>query len=98
MTFPISRRTMLRGAGASLALPWLEAMSAAKTTQELPVRMAALYMPNGVHPGQWTPTGQGRSFELSPSLQPLADLKDELLVLTQLWNQGSKGGEGHYVK
>jgi len=98
--FPISRRTLLRGSGAALALPWLEAMTPARAAAAalLPVRMAAMYMPNGVHPGQWTPSGEGRGFELSPTLAPLAEMRDQLLVLTQLWNQGSKGGDGHYVK
>jgi hypothetical protein len=99
--FPISRRTLLRGSGAALALPWLEAMTpraSASTPGKPPIRMAALYMPNGVREDMWTPTGVGPSFELSPTLQPLADFKKDLLVLTNLWNQGSKGGEGHYVK
>jgi hypothetical protein len=60
--------------------------------------MAVLYMPNGVHPGQWTPEGEGRDFTLSPTLQPLAEFKDEIVVMTNLWNQATKGGEGHYVK
>ena len=55
-------------------------------------------MPNGVHPGMWTPEGKGRDFTLSPTLKPLQDFKDELVVVTNLWNQGSSGGEGHYVK
>jgi hypothetical protein len=63
-----------------------------------PVRMAVLYMPNGVHPGMWTPEGEGRNFKLSPTLEPLSDLQSELVVPTQLWNQASKGAEGHYVK
>ena len=101
--FPISRRTMLRGAGAALALPWLEAMApsrarAASTGSQPPVRMAVLYMPNGVNPNLWAPEGEGRDFKLSPTLEPLQDLKDELLVLTNLWNQASKGSEGHYIK
>ena len=101
--FPISRRTMLRGLGATLALPWLEAMrprlaAAGEMTVKQPVRMAVLYMPNGVNADQWTPKGEGREFELSPTLAPLADLKSELLVLTNLWNKGSDASEGHYVK
>ena len=93
----LSRRRLLRGAGAALGLPWLEAM--AKPGPEKPViRLAALYMPNGVHPGQWTPATTGRDFQLSPTLEPLADLRSKLLVLTNLWNRGSVGGDGHYVK
>src|SRR5436190_10680114 len=101
--FPISRRTMLRGVGATLALPWLEAMLpqrrlAAAEASKPPVRMAVLYMPNGVNPSKWTPEGEGRDFTLSPTLEPLADLKDDVLVVTNLWNRGSEASEGHYVK
>jgi len=97
---PLSRRTMLRGAGASLALPWLEAMmpSGASAAARAPVRMAVLYMPNGVREDMWTPEGEGQEFTLSPTLQPLADLQSELIVATNLWNQSAKGGEGHYIK
>ncbi|EEF61781.1 DUF1552 domain-containing protein [Pedosphaera parvula] len=103
----ISRRTMLKGVGAMLSLPMLEAMaprslfanSAASTaTRSFPVRMAVLYMANGVNPHHWTPKGVGHDFELSPILQPLSKLKDELLVLTQLMNAKTEGGDGHYVK
>jgi hypothetical protein len=101
-TFPISRRTMLRGLGATLALPWLEAMrpaqAAAAESTKPPVRMAVLYMPNGVNGDYWTPTGEGREFHLSATLAPLSDLQDQLLVLTNLWNKGSEASEGHYVK
>ena len=105
--FPLSRRTLLRGAGASLALPWLEAMMPSTTSAaekegraptDAPVRMAALFVPNGVRQDKWTPKGVGREFELSPTLQPLADLKNQLLVVTNLWNQASNFGDGHYVK
>jgi hypothetical protein len=100
----LSRRRLLRGAGAALGLPWLEAMlpaasAAARTASAgAPPRLAVLYMPNGVHPQMWTPEGTGREFALSPTLQPLADLKNDVLVLTNLWNAGSVGGDGHYVK
>lgn len=103
----ISRRTLLRGAGAALALPWLEAMGPTrgyaeeqegKLRSDAPVRMAALFVPNGVRQEAWTPEGTGKDFQLSPTLQPLADLKDQLLVLTNLWNQASNVGDGHYVK
>jgi len=101
-TTPLSRRTLLKGLGATLCLPLLEAMRpttrAATTANPSPVRLAVLYMPNGVCPGQWNPTGAGRAFELSPILQPLAPHKDELLVLRNLWNAASDTGDGHYVK
>src|SRR5262245_55659957 len=101
--FPISRRAALRGIGATLALPWLEAMipgrrAYASESAASPVRMAMLYMPNGVNGDKWTPQGQGRDFTLSPTLEPLAELKNDILVLTNLWNRGSEASEGHYVK
>jgi hypothetical protein len=93
----LSRRAVLRGAGVSLCLPWLEA-TASPTLDKRPVRFAALYMPNGVNPHHWTPEGEGANFQLSRSLSPLAPHKDKLVVLKNLWNEGSKGGDGHYVK
>ncbi len=99
---PISRRALLRGAGVALGLPWLEAMSHAagrvSTSGKPPVRMAALYMPNGAYPATWTPKGEGRDFELTYSLDPLESFRDEILVLSNLWNEQSKDGDGHYVK
>ena len=95
----ISRRTLLRGAGVSLGLPWLEAMALA--TSKLPkdpVRLAVLYMPNGVNTDAWSPEGNGGDFTLSPTLEPLQEFKDQLVVLSNLWNANSKGGDGHYVK
>jgi hypothetical protein len=99
----ISRRTLLRGAGVTLGLPWLEAMMptsalAQSKTLKSPVRMAALYMPNGVNVAHWYPTGTGREFELSDTLSPLAGLKDQICVLSNMWNANTKGGDGHYVK
>ncbi|MBM3737598.1 MAG: DUF1552 domain-containing protein [Acidobacteria bacterium] len=97
----ISRRTLLRGTGVSLSLPWLETLAAApkpSTPAKPPVRMAALYMPNGVNVPSWVPQGTGRDYTLSPTLEPLQDLKEDLTVLSNLWNANSKGGDGHYVK
>lgn len=94
---PISRRALLRGAGVGLGLPWLEAMAATPGAKP-PVRLAALYMPNGVNVDAWVPKGTGRDFQLSPTLAPLQGVKDKLVVLSNLWNANSKGGDGHYVK
>jgi Protein of unknown function (DUF1552). len=99
----ISRRTLLRGAGVGLALPWLEAMLPASPAgssrmAKPPVRMAFLYMPNGVNTAAWTPEGAGAGFKLSPTLEPLQDLKNDILVVSNLWNEASKSGDGHYVK
>jgi hypothetical protein len=99
----LSRRTVLRGCGVALGLPWLEAMAPAARAQsgagaKDPVRMAVLYMANGVNTSQWTPEGQGRNFHLSPTLQPLEEFKDDLLVLSNLWNAAANTGDGHYTK
>jgi hypothetical protein len=98
----ISRRTMLRGAGAVVALPWLEAMlpraSAADNAAEkatAPRRMAFIYIPNGANMEEWMPTGEGAEYELSPVLQPLASLKQDVLVLSGLTcDKGRANGDG----
>ena len=100
---PISRRRMLKGLGASMALPFLNVMrpleAMAGPDARRPVRTAFLFMPNGVHPDKWTPAQRGAGFELSPVLQPLAGVRDDLLVLTELMNRNSDTGEdGHYTK
>jgi len=98
----ISRRTLLRGAGLGLGLPWLEAMipaaSGASIAPKGPARLAVLYMPNGVNVGAWTPQGSGRDFTLSPTLEPLKNFKDQIVVVSNLYNAGSKVGDGHYAK
>ena len=96
----LSRRTVLRGAGATLALPFLDAMqplTAAPGGATTPVRMACLFMANGVRADRWTPKGT-TNFKLSPILSPLESVKDEILVLTGLSNRGAFKGDGHYVK
>ena len=96
LTRRINRRAVLQGVGASLALPWLEAMSplamaagvsssAAKAAQAAtPRRMAFFYVPNGVHMQAWKPKTEGKSYELPDILEPLASRKDDLLVLSGL--------------
>ncbi|MEM7369803.1 MAG: DUF1552 domain-containing protein [Bacteroidota bacterium] len=101
----ISRRRMLKGLGACVALPVLDAMIpaglSAKTFWEWErvKRIAFMFMPNGVHPDKWTPEGQGTDFHLSPILQPLTPFKNDLLVLGELMNQNSwRTKDGHYTK
>ena len=93
----LSRRSILKGAGVALGLPWMEAMASTAASKP-PVRMAFLYMPNGVNVHGWWPETTGRDFKLSPTLQPLAGVRDHLTVFSNLWNANSKGGDGHYVK
>ena len=87
----LSRRTVLRGLGVSLSLPWLEAMGPLSAWEEradprkiAPNRMAFLYVPNGINMADWTPQKEGADFELKPILEPLASVKDKLLVLSGL--------------
>src|SRR5580704_17036216 len=104
MSNRISRRTVLRGAGAALALPWLERMASASpatsatTRSEPPLRSIFMYMPNGVVPEHWTPPGDGETFELTPILKPLENLKNDFMLLENLWNAKTVGRNGHWPK
>jgi hypothetical protein len=94
--YSLPRRTFLRGVGATLALPFLDAMvpalAAADATK--PVRrLGVVYVPNGMAMPYWTPATQGASFELTPILQPLAPFRDQLLILSNL--AGAPGGGSH---
>ena len=85
MNTRLSRRTVLQGIGAGLALPMLEAMlPSALAASAAPRRMAFVYVPNGIHMEAWTPSAVGALKELTPTLKPLAPFKDDLLVLTGL--------------
>jgi len=82
----IDRRTFLRGAGASIALPLLDSMvpAFAADAPSAPPRLGFVYVGNGIVHANWTPTTQGRDFELTPNLRPLANVRDYLNVLTNL--------------
>ena len=85
----LSRRTVLRSLGAAIPLPFLDAMVPALTAlQRTPaqprLRFGAVYVPNGVIPGQWFPTAEGTAFEMPPSLKPLERFRDRLLVVSGL--------------
>ena len=99
----LSRRTFLRGAGATLALPFLDAMSPALRAQSpTPVpRLGFLYIPNGVIQKMWTPPTTGQGFALSPTLAALEPVKSHINVLTGLdhWEAESKGdGTGDHPR
>jgi hypothetical protein len=81
----ISRRTILRGIGAGLALPLLDGMiPALRAKQTAPVRFGAIYVPNGIVMQNWTPAAEGNAFELPPTLKSLAPFRERLLVLSGL--------------
>lgn len=88
----LNRRTFLRGAGAALALPFLEAMTprAAVAAEAAPKRFLAYYVPNGIHMAKWTPATEGAGFAMTEILAPLAAHKDDLLVLSGLVNRPAR--------
>ena len=97
----ISRRTVLRGIGTAIALPYLEAMlpsslsRAAGAASGPPRRMAFLYVPNGVIMSKWTPSTEGAGFDLPATLEPLASFRDDVLVLSGLTCDKSRpNGDG----
>src|SRR6187397_483840 len=101
----LPRRTVLRGLGATLALPFLDAMApamaaASQRTGKPAHRFLAFYVPNGMAMEYWTPKGEGSAFELSPVLEPLAPFRDQLLVLSGLkanWNYIHAGASGSFL-
>ena len=82
----IPRRTVLRGLGATVALPFLDSMLPAFAADAAPsaLRFSIVYAPNGMIIENWTPATEGAAFELSPILEPLAPFRDRLLVLSGL--------------
>ncbi len=85
----ISRRRMLRGVGAGLALPLLDSMipastALAQTAAVPPKRFGAVFVPHGERPGFWTPAKVGADFEMSTILAPLASYRDQMTVVSQL--------------
>ena len=90
----LSRRTFLRGAGAAVALPLLDAMIPASTvlaqTAAAPKpRMGFIYFPHGAIMNQWTPEKEGTDFELSPILKPLEPFKKQLTIVSGLENKAA---------
>ncbi|TWU41805.1 DUF1552 domain-containing protein [Novipirellula artificiosorum] len=105
MPNPLSRRTILRGLGVSIALPLLESMSpsrllaATSKPAAAPLRMGFFYVPNGMHMPDWTPKQEGAKFELPETLAGLSECRDKFNVLTGLTLDGAyahgDGGGDH---
>src|SRR5580704_1229059 len=94
----LPRRTFLRGIGATVALPFLEAMvpamtATAKTAANPPRRWGAVFFPNGAIMEQWSPAAVGGGFEFSPSLKPLEGFRDSLVVVSNLTRAGTTAGD-----
>ncbi|MFO0907414.1 MAG: DUF1552 domain-containing protein [Isosphaeraceae bacterium] len=93
-----SRRTFLRGAGVTMALPWLESIpvwgaepSTGGSAPSFPRRFAALFMGCGVNPDQWWARGSGSSMELGPCLAPLEPLRTKINIVNGLFNKNATG-------
>src|ERR1044071_5452261 len=109
MTFVTSkslpRRRVLRGLGTALSLPLLDAMIPALSRQARAAskpahRFHAFYVPNGMAMEYWSPKGEGRAFELTPILEPLAAYRDQMLVLSGIkanWNYIHAGASGSFL-
>ena len=98
----LPRRTFLRGAGATLGLPLLDAMIPAGTalaqTAAAPTpRMGFFYFPHGAVMDKWTPERSGRDFTLPQILSPFADFRDRMTVVSGLRNKAAEGAGVHAV-
>jgi hypothetical protein len=97
----LSRRTVLKGAGATIALPLLDAMSPAATVWAqtaagaTPPRMAFVGFPHGAIMDRWSPKQAGTDYEMSPILEPLTPYRDYLTIVSGLRNKPAESPEPH---
>jgi len=94
----LSRRTFIRGTGVALALPFLESMVPAQTplraTAATPkTRLGAFYVPHGATMYKWTPTKEGKNFDMSESLSPLEKYRERLTVISNLAHKSATGAD-----
>jgi len=101
LTKSLPRRTVLKGIGATMALPFLEAMLPPLRAATKPVhRFQAFYTPNGMAMEYWTPKGEGTALELNSIMEPLAAYKDQMLVFSGIkasWNYIHAGASGSFL-
>jgi hypothetical protein len=97
-----SRRTMLRGLGVTMALPWMESLrvwgdepKGALASSEAPVRMAVLFSGNGFHSTEWWAKGEGKDMQLGKVLAPLNDFRQKMLFIRGLYNAEAQKGNIH---
>jgi len=94
----LSRRKVLKGAGASFALPFLDAMIPAVSAQPAPkLRMGFVYIPHGAVYESWTPEATGTDFEMSRILASLADYKSHMTVISDLRNKPAESPDPHAI-
>jgi hypothetical protein len=101
-THRFTRRNFLRGAGVTMALPWLESVpvwgdepKSREPGSEAPKRFAVLFSGNGFHSREWWAKGEGKSMELGRVLQPLADFREKMLFIRGLYNAEALKGNIH---
>ena len=98
---PLPRRTVLKGLGTAVSLPFLEAMLPPLRAAVKPAhRFQAFYVPNGMAMEYWTPKGEGSAMELAPIMEPLAPYKDQMLVFSGIkasWNYIHAGASGSFL-
>jgi len=96
----LPRRTFLRGIGAAIGLPFLDAMTPAfaapaKSAGKPPTRMAFVYVPNGIVMPEWTPAEEGAAYSFQRTMEPMTAFKDKMLVLSGLTHNGGRAlGDG----
>lgn len=102
MTHRFSRRTMLRGLGVSMALPWLESVKVwgdevvgSQAPSQAPIRFGVLFSGNGFHAKEWWAKGDGENMELGQVLAPLADHRRKMLFIRGLYNEEALKGNIH---
>jgi len=100
--YQLSRRTMLRGLGVSIALPWMESMRVwgdepkdNKKASEAPTRMAILFSGCGYHKNEWWAKGEGKSMQLGKVLEPLSDFRGRMVFVRGLYNAEALKGNIH---
>src|SRR5690606_2994607 len=97
----LPRRTFLRGAGAVVALPFLESMVPAMTAHAQsaasPLRFGAVYLPNGCPMDYWMPSGDAGALEMTPILRPLEPFRDQMVVVNNLSRPGGRAVTDHAV-
>ncbi|HWK55215.1 MAG TPA: DUF1552 domain-containing protein [Hyphomicrobiales bacterium] len=98
----LSRRHLLRGAGAGIALPLLDAMVPAATAQAATaaaprLRMGFIYVPHGAVMSRWTPAQEGPDFEMSPILAPLAEFREHMTIVSGLRNRPAESPDPHGI-
>ena len=103
-TFPsFSRRTLLRGLGVSMALPWLESLPFASAASrsaadQPPTRTLVTFTGMGFHSEHWWAKGEGPAMELGPCLMPLEKWKDRMVFIRGLWNEQANNGVIHCMQ